>query len=148
MIHKFNIKVWKRVPKDNISIYPKYEKLKNDYYKVIVSDTYEEMYDIVDKIRKRKEERNYNGFCESEYTIYVDGSKSNKVGHIFLVKDVLGAGTIAHECSHAITYYFDNFIKHKEKIFGNSQYNETFAYMVGSLVYQIYDYLFKNKILE
>ena len=148
MIYKFNIKLWKRVPKDNITIYSKYEKLKNDYYKVIISDTYKEMYDIVDKITKHKEERNYSGLVKSMYAIFEDGSKGNKVGYIFLMTEELGAGIVSHECTHAVNYYFSNFIKNRQRIFKSSKYDETFAYMVGSLVYQIYHYLFKNKILE
>ena len=147
MQYKFDIKLWRRVPKDNISLYPKYEKLKKDYYIVIVSDTYEEMYETVDKLCG-KYERNYNGLTQSLFKIFVDGTKSNKVGYIFFVKDWLGAGIVSHECTHAVNYYFKNFIKHKEKIFTNSQYDETFAYMVGSLVYQIYNYSFKKGIIE
>ena len=155
MIYKFNVKLWKRVPKDDISIYKKYEKLKNDYYKVIVSDTYEEMYDIADKLcLQGKLERNYNGLCKSMYNLFYDKetekyiNKSNKVGYIFFVKDWIGAGVVSHECTHAVNYYFRQFIKHEEKIFKNSKYDETFAYMLGSLVNQIYTYLYKNKILE
>ena len=147
MIYSFNIKLWRRVPKDNISLYSKYEKLKNDYYKVIVSDTYKEMYDIVDKICG-KQERDYNGFTQSMFKIYVDGTKGNKVGYIFFIKDWLGAGIVSHECTHAVNYYFKNFIKNKEKLFSNSKFDETFAYMVGSLVYQTYKYLFKKGILK
>ena len=144
---KFNIKIWKDVHKE-VTLKSRYKKIAKDYYTVIIADNFEELYNIADKKCKEKLKRDYNGLCKSMFAIYEDGTRSHKVGYIFLVKDILGAGVVSHECTHAVIYYFDNFIKDKEKIFKSSIYGETFCYMVGSLVRQIYNYCYDNKIFE
>ena len=149
MIHKFNAKLWRRIPKDSITIFSKYEKLKNNYYRVFICDTAEEMYDIVDKIGSYPEERNYVGMCKSIFKVYPEENKiANNVGYLFFYIDKMGAGTIAHECAHAINYYFRNFIKDNKRLFSDSTYDETFAYMLGSLVWQINEYMWNNNLYD
>lgn len=143
---KFNIKIWKDVHKE-VTLKEKYKKIHKDYYTVVIAEDLEELYNIADKYCKEKLERNYNGLCKSMYSIYTDGSRGNKVGYIFLLKENLGGGVVSHECTHAVIYYFDNFIKDKEKIFKSSIYGETFCYMVGSLVRQIYNYCYDNEVV-
>ena len=149
MIYKFNVKLWRRVPKFEITIFKKYEKLKNNYYRVHVCDTLEEMWNAVDKISSEPEERNYNAMCKSIFKIYPEENKiSNRVGYIFFAKESMGAGTIAHECTHAVNYYFRNFIKDNKKLFSDSTYDETFAYMLGSLVWQINHFMWDNNLYD
>lgn len=150
----FRIKLWNSIPE---SVCPrllnKYKRNYVDYYKVVIFDSFEKMYEYADKHFQEEEplERNYSGICKySSKVIYEDGKLvdiDKCCGWILLHKDYLGGGTVAHECTHAMNYYFKFRITKCEKIFTDHEYDELFAYMLGGLVNQIYNKLYSKKIL-
>lgn len=152
----FNIKMWNKVPKSVCnSLITRYKDSVVDYYKVFVFDNTEDMYKYYDnRFKYYPEEHNYAGMCKYESRIYFNDKehtefvkKSRLCGYILLQRDALGGGTVSHECAHAINYYFKYRIRNCKKVFSNSEYDELFAYMLGSLVNQIYDKLYKQNMI-
>lgn len=160
---KFKVKMWKWInPRFKSSVNEKYHK--NDYMNIYVFDTYDEMYDFVDKYEKNKIERNYRGRCFTFYNYFINNITEVKrtaplCGNIYFVKENMGAGTVTHECSHATIGYFNRRIKDYKKIFDDTlnydtsipnEYDdscdteELFCYMLDSLVRQIYNYYWKH----
>lgn len=149
----FKVKLWKNVPDEVChKLLKRYVKNNNDYYRVVVFDNYEDMYKYGDKhFIDEKIEHNYSGICKYLSNVYYEDGKYIDVdrccGWILLCKNQVGAGTVSHECSHAITFYYKYRITNCKKIFDDNEYNELFAYMLGSLVNQIYTKLYSKKII-
>ena len=124
----------------------------------MVFDTYEEMYNTVEKIEngcrdfKRNIERNYGGrtlVCRQKLEGADTGkhygySKDN--GFIFLCEeDGLPLNTISHEVGHAVLGYFGAYFNRKFRLHTYSRketeedmlYEELFCYITGSLCNQI-----------
>lgn len=150
----FKIKIWHNIPEEVCSkLIKKYHKNIDDYYRVIIFDNFEDMYNYADKHFDDKPpiEHNYSGICKySSKVYYIDGEFvdiDKCCGWILLHKDQMGGGTVSHECGHATTFYFKYRINNCKRVFEDDEYNELFSYILGGLVNQIYTKVYKKKIL-
>ncbi|MCK9370766.1 hypothetical protein M0R04_12725 [Candidatus Dojkabacteria bacterium] len=91
----------------SFKIYP--EKNKKKYYKVIITQTKEQMYFVNDEISRiqklEKIKHNYIAICRSyEHT---DKKFKGQIGTIlFYVESSRKVGIVSHEMTHAVIYYF------------------------------------------
>lgn len=120
------------------------------FYNVYIFDSFDKMYDYCDKLTTEKISRNYQGLCHGWERIKTD--KSNNIiethpdiGFIALHKNFLGAGVIAHECTHASTYYFKRYVDSKD-IYEDA--DENYAWTIGYLVSQLVGKLYKYGVYE
>lgn len=149
----FRIKPWKHISKIACErLFNKYKHRHNDYYLVVVFESYEDMYKYGDKYFEEQDmQHDYSAICKYfSHTYYEDGEYvdiDKSCGWLLFCKDDLGVGTVSHECTHAINYYFKYRIKHCNKIFNSHEYDELFAYMNGSLSRQIYNKLYDKKVI-
>lgn len=149
----FKIKLWKDIPQVVCNnLYQKYKNNHLDYYHVVIFNSYEDMYEYSDKHFGEEITHDYGAICKYlskvyyEDGIYVDKDKC--CGWLLFCKDALGVGTVSHECTHATNYYFKYRITNHKKIFDSTEYDELFAYMLGSLVSQIYRKLYKRGVIQ
>lgn len=148
----FKVKLWKSIP-DVVcgNLIKKYRRNENDYYRVIIFNSFEDMYEYADKYFGEKVEHNYSAICKYSSHTYFEDDKFIDIdkccGWILLNRNYMGSGTVSHECTHAITFYFEYRITNCKKVFGTQEYNELFAYMVGSIVNQIYNKMYSRKLL-
>lgn len=171
---KFQVYMWKGQPRGYFKeIRGKYKDRLRDYMNVYICDTFEEMYDLSDKLENTKLERNYGArtlsytknFYDIESGEYVKTSPCS--GHIIFNKEYFYMDSICHESSHAVIGYFARRLKEEKNIFeefdllGNLQEaeeesnimdvvdnEELFCYMLGSISNQIvigYDKIDKKK---
>jgi len=79
-----------------------------------------------------------NGNCYQDY-----------IGEILLTKDYLGSRYVVHEITHAVLYYFENFIDNNfEKLINEIKYEEEFCYLLGDCVSLVYSVLYDFKIIK
>ncbi len=168
----FIVKIWTNIPKQFKNYMGKVAD-KNDYFRVYIFDTKENMYDYVDKVEKKKIERDYAGRCLSFVRYFVEDKTnkiyySNKCGNIYFVRGRLGGSVVSHECGHAVIGYFNRRIENYKEIFEDSvredykeycdgidvqeanikDYDELFCYMLGELVGKIYNEIYKRNLIE
>lgn len=152
---------WKEVYKDYRFI-DGFVCNKDDYIEVYIFKDKKEMWAESQKITSKDfteaYEEGFSGKCYTfnkirENTVTGNISKhDNCLGYIFLNLETFHAGTIAHECGHAVIRYFNSRIKRHNDLFIADTYadpipeaplQETFCYMLGSLVNQINNYYYK-----
>ena len=134
-----------------------------DYMNVYFFDSYEEMYESVDKLEGEKIERDYTARCYSVLQRYVitddeTGEEeftdrySPNCGNMYFVIDKLGMNTVSHECLHATLGYFSRKIKNPKNIIDTDydvdsvetkksdceDMEELVCYMHGGLVEQVF----------
>lgn len=156
-MEKYKIKMWKNIPK-----FLKFEDhanecaRKDDYMNLYIFDTFEEMYDKVDKEEKQKIARDYMGRCYSftQKQVYVDDETGEEefikwlpcCGNLYFVRECTYVDVVPHECSHAVVGYFNRKIKNHEKLFmknleeldsESNDLEELFCYMHGNIVSQV-----------
>lgn len=156
----FKVRMWKDIPKFLKERHLENNRYKKgDYMKVYLFDSFDEMYDEVDRIENTKLERNYCGRCLCFTKDYVD-KEGNTVkyspycGDLYFVKGEMAIATVVHEINHAVIGYFNRKIENYCFIFdGNTglgkpitsdrsiYYEELFCYMSGTLINQICDYV-------
>lgn len=161
---RFKVKIWKNIPYGILGFGNDISSDK-DYMWVYVFDSYDEMYDTVDRLEKCKIKRDYSGRCFCFTRIFVEEESKERTydslcGYIYFVKENMGGATVSHECSHATIGYFNRKIKEYNNIFEkfddrNEKYyddchehEELFCYILGSLVNQVYNYYYKNIFKE
>ena len=155
---KFKIYFWRNIPKEFKS-YGNSKSSKKDYMIVNIFNSYEEMYDYVDKREKQKVERDYSGRCYCIDHVFENIETKEweykpLCGDLYFVYDNMGGGTVSHECCHAVIGYFNRKIKDKQKLMEDIQNDvvyddcpdieELFCYMQGNLVNQIYNHYFED----
>ena len=152
---KFKVYFWKNIPKEIRSMGNE-KSSKNDYMIVNIFDSYEEMYNYVDKREKHKVERNYaaRSYCINHVYLNLETKEEKYTplcGDLYFMVDNMGGSIVSHECCHAVIGYFLRKIKDKSKLMQDISKNsnddceeleELFCYMLGSLVNQIYNYYF------
>lgn len=152
---RFKVYFWRRVP---ISVFREIKRDNKDrlrdYMNVYVCEDFEEMYDLNDKLENQIVPRDYGArtlsynkkWYDNESGEYVKDSPCN--GYMIFNKKFLGINTIVHESSHGVIGYFSRKLKDHKEIFDevendeviseSSVNEELFAYMIGSIVEQIY----------
>ena len=155
---KFKIYFWKNIPKEIRSVGNE-KSSKNDYMIVNIFETYEEMYNYVDKREKHKVERNYaaRSYCLSHVYLNLETKEEKYTplcGDLYFMVDNMGGSIVSHECCHAVIGYFNRKIKNKNNLFVDIpddliyedclDIEELFCYMLGGLVNQIYNYYFNE----
>lgn len=149
----FRVKPWKYVSKIACgNLCNRYMQHKDDYYKVVVFNSYEDMYKYADKhFQQGIMEHDYAAICKYlTYCHFEDGELVDVdkcCGWILFYKEQLGVGTVIHESTHAINYYFQYRIKNCYEIFKKKEYDELYAYMMGSITRQIYNKLYDKKVI-
>lgn len=159
---KFKVYFWKYLPKGYFKeIKSKYKDRLGDYMNVYICDTFEEMYNLADKMEKTKLERNYAArtlcFTRNFYE-YATGKyiKTGPLcGYIYFNQENFYMDAITHECSHAVIGYFgrklkdcqDFFVKTDEygclldcpenEYIESEDKEELFCYMLGNIADQI-----------
>lgn len=154
-MQKFKVYFWKHLPKQLFKdIKIKYKDRLKDYMNIYVCETFEEMYNLTDKLEDKSQERNYGGRTLCIDKNYYDIETGNYVktgpccGHIIFNKEYFFMDTISHESSHAVIGYFNRKLKKYRNIFadidkdGNEinssiESEELFCYMVGNIGDQI-----------
>lgn len=154
-MQKYKVYFWKYMPRNMFKeIKQRYKNRLNDYMNVYVCEEYKEMYDLVDKIEKEKQERDYGAktwcidknYYEIETNLYV--KTSSCCGYMYFNKKQFFMDTISHESTHAVIGYFNRKLKDYRTVFadidktgeeinGNIQNEELFCYMVGNIGNQI-----------
>lgn len=148
----FKVNLWKHIPRSVCQrLIKKYIRNKNDYYRVIIFNSFDDMYKYADKYFDEFIDHNYSAICKYSSHTYFEGNKfidiDKNCGWILFCKEELGSGIISHECTHAVTFYFQYRISKCYRVFRNEEYNELLAYMIGSLVTQIYTKLYERKVI-
>jgi len=155
-VQKFKVYFWKWLPSKIFKdIKTKYRNRLNDYMNVYICEDFKEMYDIVDKVEKQKQERDYAGrtFCIDKNCYEVETGKFVKTypccGYMYFNKNHFYMDTISHESTHAVIGYFNRKLKDMQNIFtlienekiineDETDLNEElFCYMVGNIGDQI-----------
>lgn len=150
----FRVKPWKYISKIACgNLLNKYESRYNDYYLVAIFETYEDMYKYADRHFEEPDlKHNFSAICKYfSHTYYEDGKYIDVdkcCGWLLFCKNDLGSGTVHHECTHAITYYFKYRINNCNNLFKVHEYDELFAYMNGSISRQIYNRLYEKKVIS
>lgn len=156
-MQKFKVYFWKYMPKSMFKdIRAKHKNRLNDYMNIYICDTFEEMYDLTDKLEKEKQERDYGArtWCIDKNSYDIETGEFVKTnpqcGHIIFNKKYFYMDVISHECTHAVIGYFNRKLKEYRDIFadidkegneinGNVGNEELFCYMVGGIGNQIID---------
>lgn len=157
-MQKFKIYFWKYLPKGYFKdIKEKYKDRNKDYMNVYICDTFEEMYDLEDKLEGKPIERDYGARTWSYSKNYYDCKTNEYVktspccGHIIFNKDFFYMSAITHEVGHAVIGYFSRKLKPYQDIFtkvdelgniieGEDECDineELFCYMIGNMADQI-----------
>lgn len=156
----FRIYIWKDIKDDEMfkDIVNANKDRVNDYINVMIFDSYEKMYEKVDKIEEDcdndvgNNEHNYLGrtlMCRKQ--LYNDDETeiwgySKAQGFIFMCgEEGITFNTVSHEVGHAVFEYMGAYFKDKirfteysdEKYDENTLYEELFCYITGSLNNQI-----------
>lgn len=161
---KFKINMWKYVPSEYSFIDGSFTR-KDDYMDIYIFDTRKEMYAFGEDNGITQGET-FRALCFTCSNVtrdeVTDNFKcfENYCGCLLFNKKDLGAGTIAHECSHAVLSYFNRRIENYKGVFVddiNSRenenktltsgvLNESYCYMIGSIVRQINHNIIKLKL--
>lgn len=112
-----------------------------DYYNFVVFEEYEDLFDYCDEMCTEEIKRDYFALTHSMTQItYAEGEepvRSNCVGFIAVVKEKVINSTVAHECFHALNYYYNYIV-------GETNYldkDEEIAWNLGYMVHQIDCYM-------
>jgi len=158
-MQKYKVYFWKYLPKQYFKeIKERYKDRRKDYMNIYICDSFEEMYNLSDKLEKKKLERDYaartwcynKNYWDIETGEYV--KTSPLCGHIVFNKEYFYISSITHESTHAVIGYFNRKLRDCQKIFtkcdnvGNileeeispdSDLEELFSYMLGNIADQI-----------
>lgn len=119
------------------------EPKRKHWFVAYVFATKRQMYGFHD-LRHGRGQHNYEARVQG-LIVYSDGKRTGKLGEMFLYAGNLGAGIVAHECTHAALRWLDDGL-HRLKwpsIFSAagpsaSPAEERFCWVVGNLVLQFW----------
>lgn len=145
-MQKFKVYFWKYLPPKMFKdIKIKYKDRLKDYMNVYICDTFEEMYELTNKLEKENIEKDYGGrtYCLDKNYYDIETNKYVKTapycGNIMLNKDYFYMDSVSHESTHAVIGYFNRKLKDYQNIFSDidGDNEELFCYMVGNIGNQI-----------
>jgi hypothetical protein len=121
---------------------------KKRYFKVKVFENVKAMHNY------RKDDDFY-GMCvyfsdgKGNYIDTEGNTYKNCLGEVLLSKKYLGARFVVHEISHAVLYYYNNFVDNEFKNLGNkTKNNEAMCYLLGDCSSLVYHILWKYELLK